>query len=221
MVIAIDGTASSGKSSAALKLAKKLGVPLLNTGAVYRALTYLALSRSIAVDEEKELSKVLSESEIKLVNREGEFVAVIDKIPVSHDALYSEEVSVAVPHYSKKSFVREFVRNLQRSVSEENETVVVEGRDIGSVVFPDADFKFFIDADLKTRARRRHADYQRMGNKISLAEVEKELSSRDEEDKFRQISPLILASDATLIDSSNISVSEVVDEMFSRITNKS
>lgn len=220
MVIAIDGTASSGKSSVSKELAKRLGFPLLGTGAVYRAIAHKALFMNIEPDDDAALAQMLESTEIESVSNAGGSTVYVDKMPVPESRLNSPEVGHVVASYAVKDFIRVFVRSIQHKAARDNENIIVEGRDIGSVVFPDADIKFFIDADLETRAKRRYEDFLRQGKNISLDEVIRELQTRDEQDKHRNLSPLIMTSDAILIDSSDLTIAQVVDELVEKINSK-
>lgn len=220
MIIAIDGTASSGKTSASRELSKRLNIPLLPTGLIYRAITFKALSENISPDNKSALLKMIERTEIDLVYMNKEVSIYLDRLPVSYEELKSQEVSENVAHYSCIPFVREFVRKIQKEQANKYADVIVEGRDIGSVVFPNADIKFFVDADLETRAKRRQKEYLLKGENLSLEKVKEIINARDEEDRHRVLSPLIMTSDSVLIDTSDMTILGVVDEMIQKINQK-
>lgn len=220
MIIAIDGTASSGKTSASRELSKRLNIPLLPTGLIYRAITFKALSENISPDNKFALLKMIERTEIDLVYMNKEVSIYLDRLPVSYEELKSQEVSENVAHYSCIPFVREFVRKIQKEQAKKYADVIVEGRDIGSVVFPNADIKFFVDADLETRAKRRQKEYLSKGENLSLEKVKEIINARDEEDRHRVLSPLIMTSDSVLIDTSDMTILGVVDEMIQKINQK-
>ena len=220
MIIAIDGTASSGKTSASRELSKRLNIPLLPTGLIYRAITLKALSENISPDNKFALLKMIERTEVDLVYMNKEVSIYLDRLPVSYEELKSQDVSENVAHYSCIPFVREFVRKIQKEQANKYADVIVEGRDIGSVVFPNADIKFFVDADLETRAKRRQKEYLLKGENLSLEKVKEIINERDEEDRHRVLSPLIMTSDSVLIDTSDMTILGVVDEMIQKINQK-
>lgn len=220
MIIAIDGTASSGKTSAAKELSKRLDVPLLPTGLIYRAITLKAINENIVPENQSGLSKMLESTTIETVYMNKSVSVYLDKLPVSYEFLKSEKVSENVANYSCIPFVREYVRKIQRQQAKTYKNIIVEGRDIGSIVFPNADIKFFVDADLETRAIRRQKEFLNAGENMSLEQVKEAIIERDEADRKRMISPLIMTSDAILIDTSNMNVMQVVDLMIEKINQK-
>lgn len=220
MIIAIDGTASSGKTSAAKELSKRLDVPLLPTGLIYRAITLKAINENIVPENQSGLSKMLESTTIETVYMNKSVSVYLDKLPVSYELLKSEKVSENVAKYACIPFVREYVRRIQRQQAKTYKNIIVEGRDIGSIVFPNADIKFFIDADLETRAIRRQKEFLNAGENMSLEQVKEAIIERDEADRKRMISPLIMTSDAILIDTSNMNVMQVVDLMIEKINQK-
>lgn len=220
MIIAIDGTASSGKTSAAKELSKRLDIPLLPTGLIYRAITLKAINENIVPENQSGLSKMLESTTIETVYMDKSVSVYLDKLPVSYELLKSEKVSENVAKYACIPFVREYVRKIQRQQADLHKNIIVEGRDIGSIVFPNADIKFFVDADLETRAIRRQKEFLNAGENMSLEQVKEAIIERDEADRKRMISPLIMTSDAILIDTSNMNVMQVVDLMIEKINQK-
>lgn len=220
MIIAIDGTASSGKSSIAKALGKRLGFAVLGTGSIYRAIALKLLNLGIKADDEESIKQILETTTIESIYNGETTSIVMDGIVQPLSALNSQEVSVFVPHVADKEFVREFVRKIQHDVALKNENIIVEGRDIGSVVFPEADLKLFIDADAVTRAKRRQANYLEQGQATSIDDVLAEIEERDNEDRNREISPLIMTSDSMLIDTSSCSVDESVNMILKMVSDK-
>ncbi len=217
MIIAIDGTASSGKTSISKELSSRLGFPLVPTGLIYRAITLKAQNQNISPSQDDKLKTMIENTKIELKYHGKEVEVYLDDVLISYEELRSEKISNEVAFYSVKPFIREFVRKVQRQTAEKFKNVVVEGRDIGSVVFPDADFKFFVDADSETRAKRRLQEYLRNGENVTLDEVKEELFARDNQDKTRNISPLVMTSDSILVDTSGMSVEQTVEKMIRRI----
>lgn len=220
MIIAIDGTASSGKTSAAKELSKRLDVPLLPTGLIYRTITLKAINENIVPENQSGLSKMLESTTIETVYMNKSVSVYLDKLPVSYELLKSEKVSENVAKYACIPFVREYVRKIQRQQADLHKNIIVEGRDIGSIVFPNADIKFFVDADLETRAIRRQKEFLNAGENMSLEQVKEAIIERDKADRKRMISPLIMTSDSILIDTSNMNVMQVVDLMIEKINQK-
>ena len=163
---------------------------------------------------------MLERTTIETVYMNKNVSVYLDKLPVAYEILKGENVSENVTKYSCIPFVREFVRKIQRQQADLHKNIIVEGRDIGSVVFPNANIKFFVDADLETRVERCQKELLRAGENLSFEQVKALIIQRDEADRQRAISPLIMTSDAILIDTSNMSVSEVVDTMIEKINKK-
>ena len=201
MIIAIDGTSGSGKSTLAKNLAKTLNYGFFSAGALYRALTLKALNLHITEDEDDKLEYLAEHTNIVYTYDGKTNVMLLDGIDVMGD-LHAEEVSENVAKYAKKPYLREFVRKLQRDTALHNENIVMEGRDIGSVIFPDADFKIYVDCKIESRARRRHTQCVSNGEKVTYEQVLEELKKRDYLDINREISPLVMCENAFLIDSS-------------------
>jgi len=206
-VIAIDGPAASGKSSVARALAKRLGFSYVNSGALYRAVTWRALQRGIAVQDPDAVAAVAEEARIvcELIDKESRIS--IDGFDPSAQ-LHSDEVNRAVSLVSRAPRVREILNRLMRRCVA-NRDVVIEGRDIGSVVFPGTPFKFFLDASPDVRARRRNAQGQR-----------DEIAMRDQADSSRRTAPLVIAPDAEKIDTSDLTIPKVVEEILKRLRAK-
>ena len=212
MIIAIDGEASTGKSTQAKKIAKKLNINYRDSGAYYRAIT-LFLIRNHINSEEIIRNDILEKIDIYQKFENGIFSIFLNDIDVTSN-IRGQKVSVNVSEYAKKPEIREFVYNLLRK-SSESTSIVVDGRDIGTVVFPDADYKFFLYAIPEIRAQRRHKEINDESIKIEL--IEREIKQRDDIDSTRDIAPLKKAEDAFGIDVSYLSIDEVFEKIFKKI----
>jgi len=213
-VIAIDGPVSAGKSTAARGLAHALGFVYLSTGAMYRAAAIKALETHLDLqseDLETRLKPMLDRAQIRF---EGERI-MLDGRDVSRE-IGAPAISDLASRLSTFAAVRTHMRDLQRRLGEHG-GVVMEGRDIGTAVFPDAEFKFFLDADVEVRARRRYAELAAKQVPTTLDEVLEQLRERDVRDRGRVLAPLKRADDAVLIDTTNLDADQVVNEMKSRI----
>lgn len=207
LVVAIDGPAGSGKSTVAKAVAKKLGLPHVDTGAVYRALTLKALNLGIAIDDADALGQLADETEIRLVDGK----VFLDGQDVTSE-IRTPHVTASVSELSSHPEVRTRMVVIQRACAG-GDGVVMEGRDIGTVVLPKADLKIFLTADMNERAARRRADLEAEGVVRAVEEVADEIQRRDKRDSERQASPLSVAHDAVSIDSTGKSVEGVVDEI--------
>tara|TARA_B100001113_G_scaffold343257_1_gene330369 strand:- start:1405 stop:2049 length:645 start_codon:yes stop_codon:yes gene_type:complete len=212
MIIAIDGEASTGKSTQAKKIAKKLNISYRDSGAYYRAIT-LFLIRNQINSVEIIRNDILEKIDIYQKFENGIFSIFLNDIDVTSN-IRGQKVSVNVSEYAKKPEIREFVYNLLRK-SSESTSIVVDGRDIGTVVFPDADYKFFLYAIPEIRAQRRHKEINDESIKIEL--IEREIKQRDDIDSTRDIAPLKKAEDAFGIDVSYLSIDEVFEKIFQKI----
>ncbi len=206
LVVAIDGPSGSGKSTVARILAECLGYAYLDTGAMYRAVTWHLLQNQFTeLDDEVALAKVLAELHLEI--RPGGQVYLDGQDVTNH--LRSREVESRVSAVSAVTMVRDRMRALQRNLASQG-PVVAEGRDMASVVFPKARWKFFIDAEPEERARRRLKDFIARGRKVTSAEVLDEIAVRDRLDSTRKDAPLTRSSDATYLDTSGLDVEAVV-----------
>jgi cytidylate kinase len=209
MIIAIDGPAGSGKSSTARLVAARLGFMLLDTGAMYRAVTLKCLRKRIPAADHGALEKVVAQTDIRFTGKPPDMRIFMDGEDVT-GAVRSDEVTKNVSDYCAPLEVRRQLVRLQRAAAA-GSPVVCEGRDIGTVVFPDADLKFFMTASVEERARRRQKDFEAVGVKKSLKELTAEISMRDEKDSTRENSPLRRASDAEEIDTTAMTLEKQVD----------
>ena len=219
MIVAIDGPAAAGKSTSAKKVARELGFTHLDTGAMYRCVTLSVLRDQITLDNENALSQLLSELDIRLEKIDDELVVYLNGEDVS-DEIRKAEVTSYVSTVSALSQVRNALVRIQRNIAK-NQDCVVEGRDIGTIVFPDAEFKFFLVADDFVRARRRQLDLIAIGEEKSIALLVKEIRQRDFLDSERSNSPLRKADDAIEIDTSKMTFDEQVAFMVNKVKNDS
>ena len=209
LIIAIDGPAGSGKSTSAKLIAKKLGYLYIDTGAMYRAITFLALKNG-AINNEARIIELARKSKIDLKYDNDDLIVILNDQNVS-DEIRSASVNENVSDVSKISNVRKLLVEKQQEMAKRSSGVVMEGRDIGTVVFPDADVKIFLTASLDTRADRRVKEYFEKGSKVIAEDIKSNLSNRDKIDSSRNDSPLTKASDAIVIDTTNITINEQVD----------
>ena len=213
-IIAIDGPVGAGKSVAARELARTLGFAYLNTGAMYRAVAIAARDTGVSPDDanvEARLAPVLEKIKIKF---DGEKISLNGRDVTPK--VSEPEIGELASRFSAIGSVRARMRELQRAAGADG-GVVMEGRDIGTAIFPDAEFKFFLDADVKTRARRRYEELQKKGASITKHEVLEQLVERDRRDRGRELAPLKRADDAIEIDSTNLSVEAVIAAMKAKI----
>jgi len=219
-IVAIDGPAGAGKSTVAKLVAERLHYFYIDTGAMYRALTLKALREKVNFNNKNALIALSKKADIQLKrDKKGKLRVFLDGEDVTQK-IRDKEVNFYISILSKIKEVRENMVRRQRKMGEKGK-VVLEGRDIGTVVFPDARYKFYLDADFKERVRRRYRDFLLQGKKISIEEVRKDLLRRDRSDKLRKIAPLKKASDAIYIDTTDLSIEEVVEKILSYIKSDS
>ena len=211
MIVAIDGPAASGKSTVARALARRLGMGYLDTGAMYRSIAWLAIKRGVPLEDDAALTALAEASPVTLTGEPGSGLSVVfvDGVDVS-TAIRTPEIDSAVSAVARVPALRRIMVDAQREAAT-GADYVVEGRDIGTVVFPDADVKAFITASAEERARRRAADERAAGLMPSVDDTLTRLQARDHKDSSREASPLMTADDAFLIDTTGMSVEQVVD----------
>ena len=205
MIVVIDGPAGSGKSSTAKAVAAQLQIQFLDSGALYRVVTLIYL------DVQKQLPALfdrLEESKISLHFKDGKFHAFLNEKDVS-DKIRSMEVSEHVSEVASNPDVRKYVNDLMREAVK-HDIYIADGRDLGTAVFPDAELKFYMIADLETRARRRFQEINAQGKQVSFDEVKANIAQRDQADSNRSSDPLKKADDAILVDTSNMNFDEQV-----------
>lgn len=217
MIIAIDGPSGAGKSTLGKMLAKKLGLLYLDTGAMYRAVALAVMRASLALDDEKAIADLAARAKIELIGDPDAMKIYLDGDDVSVD-IRTLDIAQAASVVSTISEVRRIMVEHQRSIGlSAPDGCVLEGRDIGSVVFPNADIKFFLTAKPEARARRRHTEDQSKGRISTYEQTLAEINERDERDVNREDSPLTIAEDANVIDTSELDLTEVFEQMLSRI----
>lgn len=208
ITIAIDGPASSGKSTVAKQIARDLNLIYIDTGAMYRSLTLKAISENIDIKDEMKLFNLLKDTEIQFFKEENEQLAYLDGKDVTV-SIRDNEVTNAVSEVSAHEKVRSELVSRQREMAKEK-SVIMDGRDIGTVVLPDADVKIFLNASVEERAKRRHKENIEKGFESDYDSLVKEIEQRDYLDSNRETSPLKKANDAILIDSTQLTIQEVI-----------
>lgn len=216
--VAIDGPAGAGKSTIAKLLAKKMNYIYVDTGAMYRTLALYFLENDISVTDENAISESLPGIDVDIKYIEGIQHIYCNGTDVSSD-IRKEEVGNAASTTSAYKAVREKLLALQRNLAKEND-VIMDGRDIGSFVLPDAQVKIYLTASVETRANRRYKELLEKGENAVLEEIAKDIENRDRQDMTREISPLVQAEDAILVDTSDMNIEEVVEKISSIIIEK-
>jgi len=218
LIIAIDGPSGAGKSTLAKRLAKDLGFIYLDTGAMYRALALKVLRQAVDLADDGRIGRLVEETEIDLRHRAGNLEVVLDGEDVSGQ-IRTPAVSQMASKVSALKKVRDRMLVLQRAMSRRG-SVVAEGRDIGTVIFPQAEVKIFLDASPEERARRRYQELKEAGRQVELQETLREIEERDKRDSERDIAPLCKAEDALLVDSSSVDAEHVAALVLNQIRNK-
>ena len=219
LIITIDGPAASGKSTAARLLAERLGASFLDTGAMYRAVTLAAMQEGVDMNNEKELLSILETSEFQFAVKEGKTAVCIDGVDVT-EQIRGSEVTASARHIASSAKLREKLVTMQRQFAAGEDKIVTEGRDQGTVAFPDADIKFYLAAETTERARRRQAELRAKGQEKSLEEIQSAIEARDKSDERRAVGPLKPASDAIIIDTTDLSIEEVVQKLLCCVKEK-
>ncbi len=217
-VIAIDGPSASGKSTLAKALARRLKFDYLDTGAMYRALAWKVLDAKISLKDRKGIISLCRRQKVKFIKSGRKFRIFINGRDVT-GKIRTAEVSEAASILSRIKEVRRVMVRTQRKLAEKRK-VILEGRDIGTVVFPEADCKIFLDASLEERARRRHKEFLGKGRKSSKAKLKKDLMRRDNRDSRRKVAPLRKGRNAILLDSSDLTIAGMLREALAIVAEK-
>jgi len=216
MIIAIDGPSGAGKSTVAKLVARKLSYLYIDTGAMYRALTFKVLKIGISIQETEKISELALNTSIDLVNQpDGSISVKLDGADVSAE-IRKPIITKYVSDIAKIKEVRGIMLKLQRKMGKRG-NVVLDGRDIGTVVFPEAEKKFYLDANLDERVNRRHKELKGLGQDVTIDSVQLDLSNRDKIDTTREFAPLKKADDAIYIDTTPLTIEEVVGKLLSYI----
>ncbi len=216
IIITIDGPSGAGKGTVAQAVAKRLGFLYMDTGAMYRAIALLAHRNLVNLNDEKGLSELILGVHISFkINPDYNLRVFLSEEDVT-EKIRTPEISRLSSDIATKKIVRDFLKAMQRRIGREGK-IVAEGRDMGTYVFPNADFKFYIDASLEERAKRRWLQLKESGIEANIEDVKEEIERRDRQDRERQESPLHPASDAVIIDTTNLKVDEVVKKIIETI----
>jgi len=213
VIVAIDGGVASGKSAVGKRVAESLGLPFIDSGLMYRALTRLVMERGIDPHDSETVARLAESTTIRI---EGERVWA-DAVELT-EGIYDTDYADALPIISANPGVRKALVDQQRQMAHSG--VVMAGRDIGTVVFPDADHKFFLVASLDEKVRRRAAQYERRGERVDGEAMRKEVELRDRVDSERPVAPLRPAEDAIIIDTDNLDLEQVVDRILDEVRAK-
>lgn len=209
--IAIDGPAGAGKSTIARRVAKELSFIYVDTGAMYRAMALYLLRKEVNRDDTEQIGNICQDAEISIEYQNGEQIVLLNGENVN-SYLRTEEVGNMASVSSAVPRVREKLLSLQRKLAKDM-SVVMDGRDIGTTILPNADVKIYLTASSLTRARRRYLELQEKGTVCNLDDIQKDIEERDQRDMNREISPLRQAKDAVLVDSSDLTIQQVVDRI--------
>ncbi len=215
MIIAIDGPSGAGKSTVSRGAAQKMGFTYIDTGAMYRAVGLKATRSGISTTDEEAVSKMMEDIKIDIRHIDSCQHIFLDGQDVS-ELIRTPEISIAASNVSKIAAVREKMVELQREIGKSRDTVM-DGRDIGTKVFPNAEYKIFLTASAKTRARRRYDELIKKGENVTFDDVLGDMILRDENDSTRTLSPLRAADDAKIIDTSSLTLKQSIDAVVSYV----
>jgi cytidylate kinase len=210
MIIAIDGPAGAGKSTIAKKLSTRFNFTYISSGKIYRSIALYFHNKNIDIQDQEKIKEELTNIKI---HYEGEFH--LNGMPVEK-YINSDIISKKTSDVSKYKFIRDFIQSIIEEISK-NKNIIMDGRDIGTKVFPNADYKFYLTASVEERAKRRYKELKDSGMDVNYTEIFESIKDRDQNDMNREIAPLKKAHDAVVVDSSNKTIEEVVDEISSYI----
>jgi cytidylate kinase len=210
MIIAIDGPAGAGKSTIAKKLSTRFNFTYISSGKIYRSIALYFHNKNIDIQDQEKIKEELTNIKI---HYEGEFH--LNGMPVEK-YINSDIISKKTSDVSKYKFIRDFIQSIIEEISK-NKNIIMDGRDIGTKVFPNADYKFYLTASVEERAKRRYKELKDSGMDVNYTEICESIKDRDQNDMNREIAPLKKADDAVVVDSSNKTIEEVVDEISSYI----
>lgn len=212
LIITIDGPAASGKSTVARLLAEQLGASFLDTGAMYRAVTLAAMRSAIDMNNQEQLLDILNRYKFRFEAQEGKMAVYVNGDDMT-EQIRQPEVTANAHYVASSAKLREKLVRMQREFAAGEEKIVTEGRDQGTVAFSDANVKFYLTAEPAERARRRQAELGAKGCVESLDKIQKAIEDRDKSDEDRAVGPLRPADDAILVDTTNLSIEEVVEKL--------
>ncbi len=219
LVVTIDGPAASGKSTVARLLAERLGASFLDTGAMYRAVTLAAIEAGVNMSDEEKLLVVLDNRKFRFAVREGKMVVCIDGIDVT-ERIRGQEVTANARYAASAVKLREKLVEMQRQFAAREKKIVAEGRDQGTVAFPDAGVKFYLIANAAERAKRRQIELRARGSSENLEQIQNAIEERDKSDEDRAVGPLKPAEDAIVVDTTDLSIEEVVEKLLRFVEEK-
>jgi cytidylate kinase len=219
LIITIDGPAASGKSTAARLLAEKLGASFLDTGAMYRAVTFAAMQAGVDMGDEDQLLAVMDKCEFKFTAHEGRMLVGIDGNDVT-EQIRDRQVTANARYIASAPKVRERLVRMQRQFAAGQNKIVTEGRDQGTVAFIDANIKFFLNADPNERARRRQAELENKTGRNNIEEIRNAIEKRDKSDRDRAVGPLKTADDAIIIDTTDLNIEQVIEKLLGFVKEK-
>ena len=215
IIVAIDGPAGAGKSTVAREMANRLSLLYIDSGAMYRAVAWKALEEGVDPSDDRAVTEVAEAMKIELKTSSDGTMVFVDGLEIT-GFIRTPEITDVSSRISTIPRVRAILVGQQQAMGRKT-GVVMEGRDIGTVVFPDTPFKFYLDASVGERARRRKIDLEKAGFEVDLDRLEREVADRDERDSTRAASPLMKVDDATVIDTTGMSIEEVIDAIAARV----
>jgi cytidylate kinase len=219
LIITIDGPAASGKSTMAKLLAERIGASFLDTGAMYRAVTLAAMQAGVDMSNEEELLGVLNVNRFEFAIKEGKTAVFINGVDFT-EQIRDPKVTANARYVASAARMREKLVEMQRRFAAKEKRIVTEGRDQGTVAFPDADIKFYLTADIDERAKRRQAELRVKGSKEGFAQIQKAIEERDESDRSRTTGPMKPAEDGIVVDTTGLSIEDVVEKLLGYVEKK-